>query len=111
MSMAWQPLDEKEAQLSNANKEKGITMLSWSLTFLVIALIAGIGFVECRNCAAIAKILFVIFLVLFLVSLISGAAGFEPVGSITKTSINAPRRKGAHYEQGIGLAFVPWDSH
>jgi uncharacterized membrane protein YtjA (UPF0391 family) len=49
-------------------------MLSWALTFLVIALIAGLlGFAGIAGAAAgIAKILFVVFLVLFLVSLIAG---------------------------------------
>jgi uncharacterized membrane protein YtjA (UPF0391 family) len=50
------------------------TMLSWALTFLVIALIAGLlGFAGIAGAAAgIAKILFVFFLVLFLVSLLAG---------------------------------------
>ncbi len=50
------------------------TMLSWALTFLVVALIAGLlGFAGIAGAAAgIAKILFVVFLVLFLVSLIIG---------------------------------------
>ena len=47
-------------------------MLSWALTFLVIALIAGVlGFGGIAGAATgIAKILFVAFLILFLVSLI-----------------------------------------
>lgn len=47
-------------------------MLSWALTFLVIALIAGVlGFTGVYVAAAgIAKILFFVFLVLFLVSLV-----------------------------------------
>jgi uncharacterized membrane protein YtjA (UPF0391 family) len=47
-------------------------MLSWALTFLVIALIAAaLGFGGVAGAATgIAKILFVVFLVLFLVSLI-----------------------------------------
>jgi uncharacterized membrane protein YtjA (UPF0391 family) len=51
-------------------------MLSWALTFLVIALIAGVlGFgVIAGTAAEIAKILFVLFLVLFVVSLIFGRA-------------------------------------
>lgn len=47
-------------------------MLSWALTFLVIALIAaafGFGGVA-GTATGIAKILFVVFLVLFVVSLI-----------------------------------------
>jgi uncharacterized membrane protein YtjA (UPF0391 family) len=49
-------------------------MLSWAITFLVIALIAGLlGFWGIAGAAAgIAKILFVVFLVIFLVSLIMG---------------------------------------
>lgn len=49
-------------------------MLSWAITFLVVALIAGIlgfGFVA-GTAATIAKVLFFIFLVLFLVSFIQG---------------------------------------
>jgi len=47
-------------------------MLSWALTFLVIALIAGLlGFAGIAGAAAgIAKILFYVFLVLLVVSLI-----------------------------------------
>ena len=50
-------------------------MLSWALTFLVIALIAGVlGFGGIMTASAgIAKILFGIFIVLFLVSLIANA--------------------------------------
>ena len=49
-------------------------MLSWALTFLVIALIAGVlGFGGVAGQAAwIAHILFVVFIVLFLISLIAG---------------------------------------
>ena len=49
-------------------------MLSWSMTFLVIGLIAGIlGFSGIAGAATqIAWILFVVFLVLFVVSLIMG---------------------------------------
>lgn len=48
-------------------------MLSWSLTFLIIALIAAVlGFSVVAGTAAwIAKVLFVLFLILFLVSLVS----------------------------------------
>lgn len=46
-------------------------MLGWALTFLVVALIAGLlGFTSIAGASmAIAKILFVVFLVLFVVSL------------------------------------------
>ena len=49
-------------------------MLSYAVTFLIIALLAGVlGFgVVAGTAAMIAKVCFVIFLVLFLVSLISG---------------------------------------
>jgi uncharacterized membrane protein YtjA (UPF0391 family) len=49
-------------------------MLSWTLLFLVIAIIAGVlGFWFIAGLAAwIAKVLFVIFLVLFVISLITG---------------------------------------
>jgi uncharacterized membrane protein YtjA (UPF0391 family) len=52
-----------------------LTMLYWTLIFLVIALVAGLfGFGGIASASAgIAKILFVIFLVLFLLSLIFGA--------------------------------------
>lgn len=47
-------------------------MLSWALTFLVVALIAGLlGFTSVAGAAmGIAKIVFFIFLVLFVVSLV-----------------------------------------
>lgn len=49
-------------------------MLSWSVTFLIIALIAAaLGFGGIAGTAVgIAKILFFVFLVLFIVSLIFG---------------------------------------
>jgi len=49
-------------------------MLSYAVTFLIIALIAGIlGFgVIAGTAASISKILFLIFLVLFVVSLLGG---------------------------------------
>ncbi|MGC4006534.1 MAG: DUF1328 domain-containing protein [Pirellulales bacterium] len=49
-------------------------MLSWSLTFLIVALIAALfGFTQVYAAAAgIAQILFFIFLVLFVISLIFG---------------------------------------
>ena len=47
-------------------------MLGWALTFLVVALIAGVlGFTSIAGAAmGIAKILFFVFLVLFIVSLV-----------------------------------------
>ncbi|MCS7470286.1 DUF1328 domain-containing protein [Stieleria sp. ICT_E10.1] len=52
-------------------------MLSWALTFLIIALIAGVlGFgVVAGTAAYIAKVLFVVFLVLFIIGLIMGRRG------------------------------------
>lgn len=49
-------------------------MLSWSLTFLIIALIAAaLGFGGIAGTAVgIAKVLFFVFLVLFVVSLVLG---------------------------------------
>ena len=47
-------------------------MLNWAVTFLIIALIAGVlGFGGLAGTAAgMAKVLFIVFLVLFLVSFI-----------------------------------------
>jgi uncharacterized membrane protein YtjA (UPF0391 family) len=47
-------------------------MLGWTLTFLIVALLAGaLGFTGIAGAAVgIAKVLFFIFLVLFLVSLV-----------------------------------------
>jgi uncharacterized membrane protein YtjA (UPF0391 family) len=51
---------------------RSFQMLGWALTFLVVALIAGLlGFTSIAGGAmAIAKILFFVFLVLFVVSLV-----------------------------------------
>ena len=49
-------------------------MLSWSVTFLIIAIVAallGFGMVA-GTAATIAKLLFIVFLVLFVVSRVSG---------------------------------------
>jgi len=49
-------------------------MLQWALTFLILALIAGVlgfGFLAAEM-AWIGKVLFVLFLVLFVVSLVTG---------------------------------------
>ncbi|MCA9160864.1 MAG: DUF1328 domain-containing protein [Planctomycetales bacterium] len=52
-------------------------MLGWALTFLVIALIAGVlGFgVIAGTAASIAKVLFFVFLVLFIIGLVMGRRG------------------------------------
>ncbi|MCC6547988.1 DUF1328 domain-containing protein [Candidatus Sumerlaeota bacterium] len=49
-------------------------MLGWAITFLVVALIAGIfGFAGIVGAAAgFAKVLFFVFLMLFIVSLVMG---------------------------------------
>jgi uncharacterized membrane protein YtjA (UPF0391 family) len=61
-----------ESRLLDLKGEK--IMLSWALTFVVVALIAGLlGFFALAGLAAtIAKILFLVFLVAFVVSLITG---------------------------------------
>lgn len=55
-------------------------MLSWSITFLILALIAGVlGFTEIAGAAiGIAKILFFVFLVLLIVSAVFGALRGRP---------------------------------
>lgn len=52
-------------------------MLSWALTFLVVAIIAGVlGFgVIAGTAAYMAKILFIVFLILFVISLVAGRRG------------------------------------
>ncbi|RJQ86862.1 MAG: DUF1328 domain-containing protein [Desulfobacteraceae bacterium] len=49
-------------------------MLGWAITFLVLALIAGVlGFTTIAGTAAgIAKILFFVFLIVFIISLFLG---------------------------------------
>lgn len=49
-------------------------MLGWALTFLIIALVAGVlGFgVVAGTAATVAKILFFVFLVLFIIGLVMG---------------------------------------
>jgi uncharacterized membrane protein YtjA (UPF0391 family) len=57
-----------------------VQMLSWALTFFVVAIIAAVlGFTSIAGAAAgIAKILFFIFLVLTLVALVGGALRGRP---------------------------------
>ena len=57
-----------------SRKRKESNMLSWSITFLVIAIIAAVlGFGGIAGTAAgIAKVLFGLFLVLFIISLLFG---------------------------------------
>jgi uncharacterized membrane protein YtjA (UPF0391 family) len=68
------PLQKHNANAQDGNRKGGIQMLSWSLTFLVIGLIAAVlGFSGVAGAATqIAWVLFVVFLVLFLVSLFVG---------------------------------------
>jgi uncharacterized membrane protein YtjA (UPF0391 family) len=63
-------------QLAHSTKEE-VEMLSWSILFLVIALVAALlGFTRIAGTSAgIAKILFVVFLVVFVVSLLLGGRG------------------------------------
>ena len=60
--------------LGNLAERRNSIMLHWSITFLVIGLIAAVlGFTGVAGAATqIAWILFVVFLVLFLVSLFMG---------------------------------------
>ncbi|HEX7887616.1 MAG TPA: DUF1328 domain-containing protein [Phenylobacterium sp.] len=59
-------------------------MLGWALTFLVVALIAGVlGFTTVAGAAmGIAKILFFVFLILFVVSLVMHLARGRGVGPL-----------------------------
>jgi uncharacterized membrane protein YtjA (UPF0391 family) len=63
----------RKARRRQKQREEGV-MLSWSITFLVVALIAAVlGFSGIAGMAAgFAKILFAVFLVLFVVSLLFG---------------------------------------
>lgn len=58
----------------NLKPKELITMLSWAITFLVIALIAAVlGFGGLAGTAVgIAKLIFVVFLVLFVLSFVMG---------------------------------------
>lgn len=63
-------------------KRKPNIMLSWSLTFLIVALVAGIlGFSGIAGAAAgIAKLLFFVFLALLIISaVVSALRGRPPV--------------------------------
>jgi uncharacterized membrane protein YtjA (UPF0391 family) len=60
--------------------QKDTTMLAWAITFLVIALVAGVfGFTGIATASAgIAQILFVVFFVLFLVAMVVRAIQGKP---------------------------------
>lgn len=69
-----------EARMFSIHSSRRFTMLSWALTFFVVAIIAAVlGFTSIAGAAAgIAKILFFVFLVLTLVALVSGALRGKP---------------------------------
>jgi uncharacterized membrane protein YtjA (UPF0391 family) len=62
-------------------RKGGQAMLSWSITFLIIGLIAGVlGLSGLAGAATqIAWILFVVFLVLFVISLVTGRRHSPPL--------------------------------
>ena len=64
----------EKTQSARGEKRRKEVMLSWSITFLVIALIAAVlGFAGLAGMAAgFAKVLFAVFLVLFVISLLFG---------------------------------------
>ena len=65
---------ESDGETETSNLKKPTTMLSWAITFLIIALIAAVlGFGGIAGSAVgIAKILFFVFLVVWLVALLTG---------------------------------------
>jgi uncharacterized membrane protein YtjA (UPF0391 family) len=91
--LAWRVLVRKAAARRSADwpdrrrstgppEAKEEVMLGWSLTFLILALIAGLlGFAGLAGAAAgIAKILFYVFLILLVVSFLARAIrGQSPV--------------------------------
>jgi uncharacterized membrane protein YtjA (UPF0391 family) len=66
--------------LAFSSKREEVVMLSWALTFFIVAIVAAVlGFTSIAGAAAgIAKILFFIFLVLTLVALVAGALRGRP---------------------------------
>ena len=65
----------------NLKNRKAYTMISWAITFLIIAIIAAVlGFGGIAGTAVgIAKILFFVFLILFIISFLMGRRT-PPVG-------------------------------
>jgi uncharacterized membrane protein YtjA (UPF0391 family) len=65
---------EQDLLFPRAEQESEGFMIGWAITFLIIALIAGIlGFTGVAGTAMwIAKVLFVVFLILFVVTLLFG---------------------------------------
>jgi uncharacterized membrane protein YtjA (UPF0391 family) len=59
---------------SQCRSSRRYTVLSWSLTFLVVAIIAGVlGFAGIAGVAtSIAKVTFILFIALFLLSFLMG---------------------------------------
>lgn len=59
---------------SHLKPKEPVTMLSWAITFLVIALIAAVlGFTSIAGTAiGFAKIIFVVFLILTIISFVMG---------------------------------------
>ena len=74
---AWTPA---QGIRSTGYELRRFLMLSWALTFFIVAIIAAVlGFTTIAGAAAgIAKILFFIFLVLTLVALVAGALRGRP---------------------------------
>jgi uncharacterized membrane protein YtjA (UPF0391 family) len=72
-SAARRRLPRRDWQSALTHKEE-MLMLSWAITFLIIAIIAGVlGFGGIAGTATgIAKILFIIFLILFVASFLFG---------------------------------------
>jgi uncharacterized membrane protein YtjA (UPF0391 family) len=66
--------NERKRRAEGVRRNERTNMLSWAITFLVIAIIAAVlGFGGIAGTAVgIAKILFFIFLVLFVVALLFG---------------------------------------
>ena len=65
---------EQQNEIKCPHLREAHTMLSWAITFLIIAIVAALlGFVGLAGIAAeFAKITFFVFLVLFVVSLLLG---------------------------------------
>jgi uncharacterized membrane protein YtjA (UPF0391 family) len=71
---AFDPRGRHQGSDALGRKESNKNMLSWAITFLIIAIIAAIlGFGGVAGTAVgIAKLLFFVFLILFVVSLLMG---------------------------------------
>jgi uncharacterized membrane protein YtjA (UPF0391 family) len=71
------PIDGTSLALSEPEIKGDLIMLNWAITFLVVALVAGLlGFGGIAGAATgIAKILFLVFLIAFVASLVMGRRG------------------------------------